>query len=62
MPAVCTQILQPTDPIEHLEETYWRLRAEFVPQDELSMLEGERLLHCYHVSRVSRQGGAAQHA
>lgn len=51
--------MEPTERIEHLEDSYWRLRAEFVPEEELSLQEGERLMHCYHINRVSGQHGAA---
>uniref|UniRef100_A0A7S3QRP1 ubiquitinyl hydrolase 1 n=1 Tax=Dunaliella tertiolecta TaxID=3047 RepID=A0A7S3QRP1_DUNTE len=52
------KIMEPSDPIINLDGTYWRLRAEFVPQDELSMQEGERLLHCYHISKKTLGVGA----
>lgn len=48
----CAQIMHPNDDIAHVDDTYWRLRAEFVPEDEIELREGERLLHCYHMSRV----------
>jgi len=57
-PLIRTQILELEDSLEHLDDTYWRLRAEVVPEDELSVREeeGERLLHCYHMCRVRPVG------
>lgn len=53
--SVLLQIMEPTEPIANLDDAYWRLRAEFVPEEELQLQEGERLLHCYHISRVRRR-------
>lgn len=46
------QILDPAESIAAVNDDYWQLRAEFIPEEELHMQEGDRLLPCYHISRV----------
>ena len=49
------KVFPPSDPIENINDHYWRLRAEEIPLDQLGE---QRLLHVYH---FSKEGGAAVH-
>lgn len=53
------QVYDEKDDIEGINDQYWHLRAEAVPEDQLSVSEQDQLMHVYHFtcdqhSHVSR--------
>ncbi|EFJ41244.1 hypothetical protein VOLCADRAFT_40312, partial [Volvox carteri f. nagariensis] len=44
------KVVDPGERIEHLNDSYWQLRAEFVPEDQLasSLGAGDFIVHCAH--------------
>ena len=53
------QVFDEKDDIEGINDQYWHLRAEAVPEDQLSVSEQDQLMHVYHFtcdqqSHVSR--------
>lgn len=36
------------DEIEHINDAYWQLRAEAIPEDQLEVPEQDQLLYVYH--------------
>jgi hypothetical protein len=56
---VVVQVFDEKDDIEGINDQYWHLRAEAVPEDQLSVSEQDQLMHVYHFtcdqqSHVSR--------
>lgn len=43
-----TQVFKEEDAIDDINDAYWQLRAEAVPQDQLDMPEQDQLLYVYH--------------
>lgn len=42
------KVCDPEENIETINDAYWNLRAEVIPEDQLVVKEGERLIHVYH--------------
>jgi hypothetical protein len=42
------QVFDLADRIDAINDTYWDVRAEFVPADEEELTDDERLIHVYH--------------
>ncbi|GIL82845.1 hypothetical protein Vretimale_8198 [Volvox reticuliferus] len=44
------KVVDPNEKIDQLNDNYWQLRAEFVPEDQLAsgLGEGDFLVHCAH--------------
>ncbi len=42
------QVYDEKDDIEGINDQYWHLRAEAVPEDQLSVSEQDQLMHVYH--------------
>ncbi len=45
---VVVQVYDEKDDIEGINDQYWHLRAEAVPEDQLSVSEQDQLMHVYH--------------
>lgn len=46
---VCdTQVFDDMDEIENINDAYWQLRAEAIPEDQLEVAEQDQLLYVYH--------------
>lgn len=43
-----TQVFEEKDDIEGINDAYWQLRAEAVPEDQLSVSEQDQLIHIAH--------------
>lgn len=44
------QVFGEKDDIDNINDQYWHLRAEAVPEDQLSVSEQDQLMHVYHFS------------
>lgn len=42
------QVFDEKDDIDGINDQYWHLRAEAVPEDQLSVSEQDQLMHVYH--------------
>ena len=51
-PQGCKQVYETDslEPVNSINDTYWTIRAEAVPEDELAIPEGDRILFLCHVS------------
>ena len=45
-----TQVIVEKEDIEGINDAYWQLRAEAIPEDQLSIPEQDRLIPLYHFS------------
>ncbi len=45
-----TQVFTEDEKIEQINDTYWRLRAEVVPEEETMLDEGDVLMHAVHLN------------
>mmetsp|Transcript_35695 Transcript_35695/g.79387 ORF Transcript_35695/g.79387 Transcript_35695/m.79387 type:complete len:1131 (+) Transcript_35695:131-3523(+) len=45
------KICDPGENIEQMNDAYWQLRAEAIPEDQLQEVEGGRLIHVYHFNQ-----------
>ena len=48
------KIFAPGDPIDQINDQYWILRAEEVPEEELEVGPAERQIHVYHFAPPSQ--------
>lgn len=48
----CAQVYETdsAEPVNSINDTYWTMRAEAVPEDELDIPEGDRIIFLCHVS------------
>ncbi|XP_042455925.1 ubiquitin C-terminal hydrolase 13-like isoform X3 [Zingiber officinale] len=49
------KIFPPGEKIENINDQYWTLRAEEIPEEEKSLGLHDRLIHVYHFTRDSNQ-------
>ncbi len=52
-------VVSQSEEISGVNDTYWHMRAEVVPEEERTIAEGEQLVHCYH---IPPERDAATHA
>ena len=45
-----SQIYEPDEGVEGINDAYWTMRAEAVPEDELDVPDGDRVIYLCHVS------------
>lgn len=50
------------DAIGDINDAYWQLRAEAVPQDQLDMPEQDQLLYVYHCTADQQSQVRSQHS
>ena len=58
---VVAQVFDEKDDIEGINDQYWHLRAEAVPEDQLSVSEQDQLMHVYHFT-CDQQSHVSRHA
>ncbi|CAM8927423.1 unnamed protein product [Rhodiola kirilowii] len=49
------KIFPPTEKIENINDQYWTLRAEEIPEEEKNIGPQDRLIHVYHFSKENAQ-------
>ncbi|GAB4857199.1 CSN-associated deubiquitinating enzyme Ubp12 [Ancistrocladus abbreviatus] len=49
------KIFPPTEKIENINDQYWTLRAEEIPEEEKSLGPHDRLIHVYHFTKDTAQ-------
>ncbi|GLT61911.1 hypothetical protein SLA2020_345830 [Shorea laevis] len=49
------KIFPPTEKIENINDQYWTLRAEEIPEEEKNLSPHDRLIHVYHFTRETAQ-------
>ncbi|XP_010519993.1 PREDICTED: ubiquitin carboxyl-terminal hydrolase 12-like isoform X2 [Tarenaya hassleriana] len=49
------KIFPPTERIENINDQYWTLRAEEIPEEEKNIGPNDRLIHVYHFTKESGQ-------
>ena len=49
-----SQVCEPAESISAMDDVYWNLRAEVVPEEQLqhNLGEGDRIIHVYHFNQV----------
>lgn len=50
-----------TDKIDSINDQYWTIRAEQIPEEEKEVLSNERIIHVYHFSRDTTSGNVTVH-
>ncbi|KAJ8439362.1 hypothetical protein Cgig2_022499 [Carnegiea gigantea] len=50
-----TKIFPPTEKIENINDQYWTLRAEEIPEEEKNLGPYDRLIHVYHFTKETAQ-------
>ncbi|XP_024443312.2 ubiquitin C-terminal hydrolase 12 isoform X2 [Populus trichocarpa] len=50
-----SQIFPPNEKIENINDQYWTLRAEEIPEEEKNLGPQDRLIHVYHFTKESGQ-------
>lgn len=55
------QVYRDEDAIEDINDTYWQLRAEAVPEDQLDMPEQDQLLYVYHCTPEPQSSQVRSH-
>ncbi|KAK6942493.1 MATH/TRAF domain [Dillenia turbinata] len=50
-----SEIFPPNEKIENINDQYWTLRAEEIPEEEKSLGPHDRLIHVYHFTKESAQ-------
>uniref|UniRef100_A0A7N0UUN3 ubiquitinyl hydrolase 1 n=1 Tax=Kalanchoe fedtschenkoi TaxID=63787 RepID=A0A7N0UUN3_KALFE len=54
------KIFPPTEKIENINDQYWTLRAEEIPEEEKNIGPHDRLIHVYHFSKENAQNQQVQ--
>ncbi|XP_010558916.1 PREDICTED: ubiquitin carboxyl-terminal hydrolase 12-like [Tarenaya hassleriana] len=54
------KIFPPTERIENINDQYWTLRAEEIPEEEKDIGPNDRLIHVYHFNKESGQNQMQQ--
>ncbi|KAK1313721.1 Ubiquitin carboxyl-terminal hydrolase 13 [Acorus calamus] len=49
------KIFPPTEKIENINDQYWTLRAEEIPEEEKNLAPHDRLIHVYHFTKDAAQ-------
>ncbi|KMT11619.1 hypothetical protein BVRB_5g109330 [Beta vulgaris subsp. vulgaris] len=49
------KIFPPSEKIENINDQYWTLRAEEIPEDEKNLEPNDRLIHVYHFTKDTAQ-------
>lgn len=49
------KIFAPNEKIENINDQYWTLRAEEIPEEEKNLGPNDRLIHVYHFTKESAQ-------
>ena len=51
----CPQVFGVEEGIDTINDTYWTLRVEATPTDQLQLMPHDRLIHVYHVTLDTQQ-------
>ncbi|KAG5416210.1 hypothetical protein BRARA_A03381 [Brassica rapa] len=54
------KIFPPTERIENINDQYWTLRAEEIPEEEKNIGPNDRLIHVYHFTKEAAQNQQVQ--
>ena len=52
---VCLQVFPSNEKIENINDQYWTLRAEEIPEEEKNLGPQDRLIHVYHFTKDTAQ-------
>ena len=52
---ICSQVFGVEEGIDTINDTYWTLRVEPTPADQLQLMPHDRLIHVYHVTLDAQQ-------
>ena len=52
---ICSQVFGVEEAIDTINDTYWTLRVEPTPTDQLQLMPHDRLIHVYHVTLDPQQ-------
>jgi ubiquitin carboxyl-terminal hydrolase 7 len=55
------KIFPPSEKIENINDQYWTLRAEEIPEEEKNLGPNDRLIHVYHFTKESAQNQVIFH-
>ncbi|KAK8641315.1 hypothetical protein V6N13_010728 [Hibiscus sabdariffa] len=55
------KVFQPSDKIENINDKYWTLRAEEIPEEEKNLGPNDCLIHAYHFSSETTQNQTKVH-
>nr|GFC24662.1 ubiquitin carboxyl-terminal hydrolase 12-like isoform X2 [Tanacetum cinerariifolium] len=50
-----------TEKIENINDQYWTLRAEEIPEEEKNLGTQDRLIHVYHFTKGATQNQMVYH-